>query len=128
MTDQRRAQRVAAMVGRLSGALLVSIVPFALSHASRSMTEFLLWFAACGVLGGLVGGFGAIPAAIAGYVVAISFLEHNGFVGGGGDGDLYYLVAIAGSACFCIAACLAEVLRRNGMLPSLWESQRPRNK
>jgi hypothetical protein len=115
------------MVVRLGGAVLVSIVPFALSHASSSMTEFLLWFGVCGLLGGLVGGYGAIPAAIAGYAIAISYLEHTGFVGGGGDGDLYYIAAIAGSACYCIAAAIAEVLRRRDFLPSFWWRERPRD-
>jgi hypothetical protein len=126
MNDQRATFRWTSRVARFAGAVLVAIGPFALTHSVSNISgvEFLGTFAACGVLGGLVGGFSAIPGAIAAYLNATTYLARTEGLGSGGDGDLYYIAAVAGSGCYCVAAGLAEVLRRLGFLPSLWPSQK----
>jgi hypothetical protein len=128
MTKQHEPVRWAGLSARFAGALLIAAVPFWLAIVDYNATWVDVYapFVACGVLGGLVGGFIAIPAAVVTGAIAILYMFRTGFLAG--DGALFlYFAAIPGSACYCVVAAIAEVLRRRGILPSFWWTSRPRD-
>jgi hypothetical protein len=128
MTEQPELVRSAVPIARFIGALLVAIVPFWLSIVdyNHTLVDFYAPFVVCGVLGGLIGGFGAVPAAVIACALAILYAARTGLLAGDGAMFLYF-AAIPGSGSYCVAAVIAEVLRRKGYLPSFWWRERPRD-
>jgi hypothetical protein len=77
----------------------------------QSLSAFLIGFAVCGAAGGTVNGFFSIPAGVVTYGLATIVLTQIGFVGGGGDGDLFYLIALFGTGVFCLLALISAIVR-----------------
>ncbi len=69
-------------------------------------------FAVCGLACGAMFRAWSSLFAITGYLLGTKFLESRGFIGHGGDGDLFYLFAMAGVVVFMVAAALMTVVRR----------------
>ena len=101
------------------------MLPFAIHMAPRndvwfdSTVTFVAAFVAAGLVGGVSFGFVAVPASIVAYFISIAWLEHIHLLGSGGDGDLFYLLAMLATAASCVAATVGSALRSAGVAKSL---------
>jgi hypothetical protein len=120
MPTSSSTSRALLVGGNFCGAMLIAALPFAVhvlpSYMGagvmfNSLPPFLTAFVLCGIAGGLFYGFIAIAASIVTHIIVIALLTKIRFVGGGGDGDLFYLVALFGTAAFCASALVAALFR-----------------
>lgn len=100
---------------------LIALAPFLLHGLNNAMglhvfpdsvSVFLLVFVLCGVAAGALRGYSAMVGGPVAYVLAMAVLTKMRFLGGGGDGDMYYVLAFAGEILFCIAVGVFVLFRR----------------
>src|SRR5215510_1467512 len=104
MTIRDNLIRVLRFFGGFLAALAIAVSPFVIHNAPHndvwfdSVLTFVSAFAVAGLVAGLAFGFIAAPATIVAYFISIAWLERAHFIGGGGDGDMFYLVAMFATA------------------------------
>ena len=70
----------------------------------------LALFAALGALAGTIFLLRAALGGVISCAIGLALLTASGFIGGGGDGDLFYPFAALGSAFFSFSALIAGIL------------------
>lgn len=106
---------------KFSAATLASLLPFAVhtvpyfSWGSVWFTSTFSFFAAflmAGALAGALLGFMAAAAAPFGYAIAMVALTKLHFIGNGGDGDLFYVLALLAVCLYACAALASAAVKR----------------
>lgn len=108
-------------IGRVALSIPIALMPLII-HVSptffgrevvlNSEAKFFGAFLIAGVVGGgALGFFAALGAPIA-FIIGMVALTKSGFVGNGGDGDLFYGVAMLGFGLFMVSALVAALARR----------------
>jgi len=103
--------------GRSLLAVVITILPFVIHVAPSNGTffdstfTFVAVFVLAGLAAGIACGFYAVPASLVACFLALKWLEHTGFIGRGGDGDLFYLLALLGTAASFVATIVGAALR-----------------
>lgn len=110
------------LIGGTGKATLIALTPFAIHVGPHlfgggvffsSMETLFLAFALAGVAAAHLldaRPYICVVGGILGYIVATRILEMQGFIGRGGDGDLFYLGAIAGVGIFCVSAVVSSIV------------------